>query len=361
MAKKLAFDKLLFTTVVVLVGSGLLMVYSASAALARDRAPGWNPFLFRQSLAAAVGLAAMLVAMHVDYRHLRRPAVVYALVGGALGLLVAVLFAPELNHTRRWFFVGGLSVQPSELAKLALVSFLAYQIEKKAKRVNGRETLVPCGVVSGLMALLVLLEPDMGTALLLATTALLMLFLAGLAWRYLAAGLVLAVPAVALLVVSEPYRLQRLLAFVDPEKDALGSGFQALQSLIAVGSGGLLGLGPGSSVQKLYFLPYPHSDFIYAIVAEELGMVGALLVLLLFALLAWRGVRAGLRAPDAFGRYLAWGLTGVIVLQALVNVSVALALLPTKGIPLPFVSYGGSSLVVSMTACGVVLNVSQHG
>jgi cell division protein FtsW len=361
MAKKLAFDKLLFTTVVLLVGLGLLMVYSASAALARDRAAGWNPFLFRQSLAAAVGLVAMLAAMHFDYRRLRRPAAVYLLLGGTLALLVGVLFAPELNHTRRWFFVGGLSVQPSELAKLALVVFLAYQIARKAGQVNGREALLPCVVAGGLVALLVLLQPDLGTALLLGATVLLMLFLAGLAWRYLAAGLLLAVPAVALLVVSEPYRLQRLLAFVDPEKDALGSGFQSLQSLIAVGSGGILGLGPGASVQKLYFLPYPHSDFIYAIVAEELGMAGALGVLALFGVLVWRGVRAGLRAPDLFGRHLAWGLTGVLLMQALINVSVALALLPTKGIPLPFLSYGGSSLVVSMTACGVVLNVSQHG
>jgi len=161
--------------------------------------------------------------------------------------------------------------------------------------------------------------------------------------------------------MAVPYRRARLFAFLEPERDPLGSGFQALQSLIAVGSGGLLGLGPGDSVQKLYFLPYPHSDFIFAIVAEELGMIGALLVVGLFGLLLWRGVRAGLRAPDPFGRYLAWGLTTVVVLQALINISVAVALLPTKGIPLPFLSYGGSSLVVSMTACGVLLNVSQHG
>jgi cell division protein FtsW len=303
----------------------------------------------------------MLLAMHLDYRLLRRPAVVYTLLVGVLVLLGGVLFAPELNHTRRWFFVGGLSVQPSELAKLALVVFLAYQIDKKPDRVNSRELLVPCALVVGLAATLILLEPDLGTALLLASTALVLLFLAGLSWRYLAAGLLLAAPVVALLVITEPYRLVRLLAFLHPERDPHGSGFQPLQSLIAVGSGGVLGLGPGASVQKLYFLPYPHSDFIYAIVAEELGAAGAVGVLALFALLLWRGVRAGLRAPDVFGRYLAWGLCGVVLVQALVNVSVALALLPTKGIPLPFISYGGSSLVVSMTACGVMLNVSQHG
>jgi cell division protein FtsW len=159
----------------------------------------------------------------------------------------------------------------------------------------------------------------------------------------------------------EPYRRERLFAFIDPEKDPLGSGFQALQSLIAVGSGGLFGLGAGKSVQKLYFLPHPESDFIFSIVAEELGMLGALAVVAAFGVLAWRGFRAGLKAPDLFGRYLGWGLTGVLVLQALINVSVTVALLPTKGIPLPFISYGGSSLVVTLCACGVLLNVSQHG
>jgi cell division protein FtsW len=187
-----------------------------------------------------------------------------------------------------------------------------------------------------------------------------MLFLAGLSWRFVAAGAALAMPLLYALVISVPYRRARLFAFLDPDRDPLGSGFQALQSLIAVGSGGLFGLGPGNSVQKLYFLPHPQSDFIYAIVAEELGMLGALAVVALFALLLWRGLRAGWRAPDPFGRYLAWGFTAMLVLQALVNISVAIALLPTKGIPLPFLSYGGSSLVVSLAICGVLLNVSQH-
>lgn len=361
MAKKLAFDKVLFTAVCFLVAFGLAMVYSASGALARDHGAGANPFLIKQALAAALGFAAMWVAMHADYRLLRKPAVVYALVIGALSLLVAVLFAPKLNNTRRWFFVGGISVQPSELAKLALIPFLAYQLEKKEGQVNSRELLAPCLVLVALMAGLVLLQPDMGTAALLVSAAMLLLFLAGLAWRWVLLGSVAALPLVAWVVFSADYRRERLLAFLDPEKDPLGSGFQALQSLIAVGSGGLLGLGPGQSMQKLYFLPYPHSDFIYAIVGEELGLLGALGVVGLFMVLLWRGVRAGLRAPDPLGRYLAWGFTGILVLQALINVSVALALLPTKGIPLPFISYGGSSLVVSMTACGVLLNVSQHG
>lgn len=361
MARKLAFDRVLVATVVLLVGLGLVMVYSASAAIARAQGAAANPFLVKQAIAALVGFAAMAVAMHVDYRRLREPAVAYLLLGGALALLAAVLFGPELNATRRWFHFGHFSLQPAELAKLALVPFIAFQLDRKLDRVNSRELLLPVAVATGAMAGLIVLQPDLGTAVLLVATAAAMLFLGGLSWRFLAAGAAVALPVFWLLVMSVPYRRARLFAFLEPESDPLGSGFQALQSLIAIGSGGLLGLGPGDSVQKLYFLPYPHSDFIYAIVAEELGMLGALLVLALFGLLLWRGVRAGLRSPDPFGRYLGWGLTTVLVLQALINISVAVALLPTKGIPLPFLSYGGSSLVVSMTACGVLLNVSQHG
>jgi len=361
MAKKLVFDRVLFTVIVTLVGLGLVMVYSASAPMAHARGAVVNPFLLRQAIAALIGLTAMVAVMHVDYRWLKRPQVVYALLAGVVALLVAVLFAPELNATRRWLFIAGVSVQPAELAKLALIPFLAYQIDRKRDRVNSRELLLPIAVASGLLAGLIVLQPDLGTAVLLVATAGTLLFLAGLAWRYLALGFGILVPLGALLVYLEPYRRARLFAFLDPEKDPLGSGFQALQSLIAIGSGGVTGLGPGESVQKLYFLPYPHSDFIFAIVAEELGMIGALVVLALFGILIWRGARAGMRAPDPFGRFLGWGFMALIGLQALINLSVALALLPTKGIPLPFLSYGGSSLVVSLTACGVLLNVSQHG
>lgn len=360
MAKKLAVDKVLFTTVVLLLSFGLVMVFSASAALARGSS-GWNSFLIKQAVAAGLGLVLMMLLMYVDYRHLRKPAVVYTVLGLELALLVAVLFAPELNATRRWFFVAGVSVQPSELAKLALIPFLAYLIEKREEQVNGPAFLLPAILFTALLAGLILLQPDMGTAVLLGATAFLMAFLAGLSWRYLAGAAALIPPLIGALVWMEPYRRERLFAFIDPEKDPLGSGFQALQSLIAVGSGGVFGLGAGKSVQKLYFLPHPESDFIFSIVAEELGMLGALAVVAAFGVLAWRGFRAGLKAPDLFGRYLGWGFTGVLVLQALLNVSVTIALLPTKGIPLPFISYGGSSLVVTLCACGVLLNVSQHG
>jgi cell division protein FtsW len=361
MAKKLVFDRVLFTVVVLLTLLGLVMVYSASAAIARARGHAINPFLVKQALAAGIGLLAMAIVMHLDYRRLRESKVIYALMIGIVGLLVAVLFAPQLNATRRWFFVAGISIQPSELAKLALVPFLASQIERKLDRVNSRDLLLPAAIATGLLAGLILLQPDLGTAVLLVATASAMLFLAGLSWKFVGTGIAVALPVLYLLVISVPYRRARLFAFLEPERDPLGSGFQALQSLIAVGSGGVLGLGPGNSVQKLYFLPHPQSDFVYAIVAEELGMIGALAVVALFGIVLWRGLRAGYRAPDPFGRYLAWGLTLLLVFQALINISVAIALFPTKGIPLPFLSYGGSSLVVTLTICGVLLNVSQHG
>jgi cell division protein FtsW len=361
MAKKLAFDRYLFTTVVLLVVTGLVAVYSASAAIAHDKGLSVNPFLVKQAVAAGLGLVAMVGVMHVDYRLLRKPAVVYGLLAGAFALLVAVLFSPELNATRRWLFVGGLSIQPSELAKLALVPFLAYQIERKQDRVNRFELLVPAGGVTCLLAALVVLEPDLGTAVLISLTAFSMLFLAGLSWRFVAGIAVVAAPVLWFLVVLVPYRRARLLAFLDPEADPLGKGFQAMQSLIAVGSGGVAGLGPGNSMQKLFFLPNPHSDFVFAIVSEETGLMGALALVALFGILFWRGARAGLHAPDPLARYLVWGFTCMLVVQAFLNVSVAIALLPTKGIPLPFISYGGSSLVVTMAASGMLLNISQHG
>lgn len=365
MAKKLASDKVLFTVVVLLVGFGLVMVYSASSAVARGQvgadSPVGNPFLVKQSVAAGIGLLAMLVAMHVDYRRLKEPAVIYALLGVVAVLLVGVLFQPVLNGTRRWYFVGPFSLQPSEIAKLVLIPYVAYQIDRKQGEVNRPELLLPVVMAVAMVAGLVLMQPDYGTAVLLLGTALMMVFLAGLSWRYLALGGAVLAPVLAFLVWSEGYRRARLFAFLDPEADPLGAGYQVLQSLIAVGTGGVFGVGLGNSGQKLFFLPHPHSDFIYAIVAEELGMVGALAVVGLFLVLLWRGVRAGLHAPDLFGRYLAFGLTSVLVMQALINVSVAIALLPTKGIPLPFMSYGGSSLVVSMTAAGMLLNLSEHG
>lgn len=360
MARKLVFDRGLFAAVVTLAGLGLVMVFSSSAALARGSGP-FNPFLVKQALAAVVGLAAMVAVMHIDYRWLRKKTVIYPIVLGVLALLVAALFAPTLNNSQRWFFVAGLSVQPSELAKLVLIPYVAYQIDRKVDRADSFALLAPCAALTSLLAILILLGRDLGAAVLLVLPPLAMIFMAGTSIRYLVAGGVLMMPMAALAVAFEPYRFRRLLAFLDPEKDPLNTGFQPLQSLIAIGSGGLFGLGPGSSVQKLHFLPSPHADFIYSIVAEELGFLGAVAVAALFAVILWRGAAAGLHAPEDFGRYLAWGFTFLIGVQALIHISVTLSIMPATGVPLPLVSHGGSSLVTTLTACGLILNVSQHG
>lgn len=361
MARKLVFDRLLFATVLALVGLGLVMVYSSTAPLADRGGLFGNRLFLKQCLAAVLGIAGMLLVMHVDYRWLKRPAVIYAAFLAVAFLLVLVLFGPEINGSRRWFRVGGLSFQPSELAKVVLVAYLAYQIDKKRERTESLVFLVPAAGAALLLASLIVAGKDLGTTVILLVPVATMIFLAGVPWRWLALGAGAAVPALALLVITQPYRLERWTAFLDPEKDALGSGFQVLQSLIAVGSGGLFGLGPGGSVQKLHFLPSPHADFIFSIAAEELGFFGALVFVGLFAVLLWRGLLAGLEAPDTFGRHLCWGLTALLVGQALVHTSVALGLLPTTGVPLPFVSHGGSSLLASLLAAGLVLNVSQHG
>lgn len=359
MPKKRAFDRPLFAVVVILLGLGVVMVYSASAP---DEVSGGGLAAFaKQGLAAALGLLAMAVAMHVDYLQLKRPAVLYGIVLGVLALLVAVLFASPLNNTTRWFFIGGISVQPSELAKIAVVLFVAYHLDRKAESVNQPAVLVPCVSFGLFCVVLILLQPDFGTAGLILGIAGLMLFYGGLAWRYALFASLISLPALWFLIVRVPYRLKRVLAHLNPESDPLGAGFQPLQSMIAVGSGGVPGLGLGQSVQKLHFLPFAESDFIYSILSEELGLFGSVGVLLLFLTLFWRGIRAGNRAPDEFGRFLAWGLSSLILVQALINISVSVALLPTTGMPLPLISYGGSSLVTTLLACGLVLNVSQHG
>ncbi|MEE2776594.1 MAG: putative lipid II flippase FtsW [Acidobacteriota bacterium] len=363
MAKKLVFDKPLFFTITVLLLLGIVMVYSASVFNVdptRQSALSNHPFL-KQIAAAILGLVAMVVAMQLDFRRLQRPAVLYTIVGGVVGLLILALLSPEVNSTNRWIFVGGVSIQPSELAKIAVVLFVAYHIARKDEEVNEPSMLVPVALGTSFFVVLILLQPDFGTAGIILATAGIMLFLAGLSWRFIALSVVVALPALWFLVISVPYRRARLFSFLEPELDPLGGGYQVVQSMIAVGSGGPWGLGLGQSVQKLHFLPFAESDFIYGVLAEELGLIGAVGVVLLFAVFFWRGMRAGHKVREPFAKYMAWGLCTSIVLQAFINISVAVSLLPTTGTPLPLISYGGSSLVSTLLACGLVLNVSQHG
>jgi cell division protein FtsW len=361
MARKLKSDKVLFLATLLLVLASVVMVYSASAAMAEFRFGNSHLFLVKQGMWAALGIAIMAVVMRVDYRVWRQPALIWAALGFAGLALVAVLFSAPINGTRRWFGIAGFGIQPSEVAKLAVIFFTAALLERRMHQVNDlRETLVPMGVVIGVMTGLILLEPDFGTSACLVATAGLMLFSAGLSLRYVAVTAATGLLAGGALIVISPYRLKRILSFLAPEEDPLGAGFQLLQSLIAVGSGGMTGRGLMGGLQKLFYLPEPHTDFIYAVIAEELGLIGATLTLVAFAMITWRGLRVAGRAPDRFGAFLAIGLTGMVAVQAFVNLSVVLGLVPTKGIPLPFVSSGGSSLLINLVGMGILLNVSQH-
>jgi cell division protein FtsW len=361
MARKLKSDRILFTAAVLLVCVSVVMVYSASAALAFDRFGQAGMFLTKQALWTALGLAALAAAMRIDYRTYRNEAFIWSLTGMVAVLLILVLFRAPVNGARRWFNVGGLGIQPSELAKMVAVLFTALTLERRMHRIDELSySLLPIGIVVGGMSALILLQPDLGTAISLVLIVVAMVFAAGLHYRYLVGAALAAVPVLYLVIMSAPYRLRRVMAFWNPEADPLGEGFQVIQSLIAVGTGGVFGRGLMGGVQKLFFLPEPHTDFIYAVIGEELGLIGASTVLICFCVIAWRGVRIAMRAPDAFGSLLALGLTTMIAVQALVNISVVLGLLPTKGITLPLVSSGGSSLLISLLGVGVLLNVSQH-
>jgi len=358
-------DRWLLLSTLALCAMGAVMVFSASAVTAQSQTGSAYGFFIRQVGALTIGLAGMVGLSRMDYRVLRRPPVVFTALGAVLVLLLAVLFLDRAHATHRWIRVGPASLQPSEFAKLAVVIFLAWFLEPRVK--GGRsgvnlvwETLVPALGPVLVLAGLVVVEPDLGTSLMILLVAGAMLFEAGLSLKYMAGAIGAAIPVIYLLIVRVPYRYNRLMAFLHPDQDPQGAGFQLLQSLIAVGSGGFLGVGLMASRQKLFYLPEAHTDFIFAVLSEELGFLGGAIVIALFGIYGWRGVRAALRAPDDFGRMMALGITFLVVGQALFNLAVVVGLLPTKGIPLPFVSYGGSSLVVMLLATGMLLNISQY-
>jgi cell division protein FtsW len=361
MARRLESDKILFGSVVALVLFGALMVFSSSAVMASQLYGSSYYFLLRQSAWVGVGLVGMVALMNRDYRRLASPRLIFPALGLQLALLLLVLFSSPSHHAHRWFHLGAVGFQPSEFSKAVLVVFLAYFLDLRKGAVNDwKHTLLPIVLVAGISVALILKEPDLGSALALGVVVAAMLFAAGLHWGRFAFGATVLAPVVCLLVLFTPYREKRLEAFLNPWKDPLGKGFQIIQSYIAVGSGGISGVGLMEGKQKLFYLPEAHTDFIFAVIGEELGLMGALLVLALFAVILWRGLRAAATCPNEFGRLLATGLTVLLVGQALVNVSVVLGLLPTKGIALPLVSYGGSSLTVNLAAVGILLNISQH-
>jgi cell division protein FtsW len=361
MARKLKSDKVLFVATLLLVCASVVMVYSASAVLATERFNQPYLFLIKQFMWAALGVSAMTLAMRFDYRNYREPSFIWMSLGTVTLALVAVLFSAPINGSSRWFGVGGIGVQPSELAKLSAIFFMAALLERRMDRIDEvGYALVPIGLVVTMLVGLILAEPDMGTAMTLLIIAAAMVFAAGLNYRYVAGAILGGVPVVYLVLMSASYRRRRLMAFWNPWSDPLGDGFQIIQSLIAVGAGGMFGRGFMAGVQKLFYLPEPHTDFIYAVIAEEFGLVGTTIVLLCFVVIAWRGLRVAMHAPDPFGAFLAIGLTTMMAVQAFVNISVVLGMMPTKGIPLPLVSFGGSSLVISLLGMGILLNVSQH-
>lgn len=361
MAKRVSVDKTLFAVTLILVFAGLVMVFSASAVIAQEKFDSPYTFLLRQLAWATAGLIAMVAAMNFDYRRYKHPAVVFSLLGITTTLLVAVLFLDRSHNTHRWIRLGALSFQPSELAKPALILFLAYWLESRTRTIDDlRSTLVPAVIPAMIFGGLIVIQPDLGTAMVVLAIAACLLFVGGLQLRYFAYAFAGSLVPLYFLIFRVQWRYERILAFLNPWSDPQGRGFHIIQSLIAVGTGGFAGVGLMEGKQKLFYLPEPHTDFLFAVVAEETGLIGSLIVLALFTVFLYRGMRTAYLARDPFARFLAAGITAMVVVQAFLNISVVLGLMPTKGIPLPFLSYGGSSLFVTLASVGVLLNITQQ-
>jgi cell division protein FtsW len=366
MAKRVSVDRWMFTVTTLLVFIGLVMIFSASAVMAKERFGSAYEFLIKQLIWAVAGLAVMVIAMKIDYKRLQHPALVFSLLGFTTLFLISVFFLDRAHGTHRWFHLGPISFQPSELAKPALILFLAWFLENKTggNKTTSiddlRSTLVPAIVPTFVFLCLIVFQPDLGTAIACAGITVCILFVAGIRLRYFGYAFAASILPLYFLISHVSYRRDRILAFLNPYADPKGFGFHIIQSLIAVSTGGITGQGLMEGKQKLFYLPEPHTDFIFAVTAEELGLIGSLAVIILFAIFLWRGTRAALRTQDNFGRFLAVGITSMIVLQAFINISVVLGLMPTKGIPLPFVSYGGSSLFVTLACVGVLLNITKQ-
>jgi cell division protein FtsW len=344
-----------------LVVVGLLMVFSASAVMAKERFGSPYAFVIRQSLWAAIGLTAMVLLMRIDYRRFNKPNVVFPLVAVSVLLLLVAFLMRDSHATHRWIRFGPLSFQPSEIAKPALVLFLAWFLQNRMQSIEDfRGTILPAALPSLIFIALILKEPDLGTALVCAGVTALMLYLAGMNMRYLGLAALASAPVLYFMLFRVKWRRDRILAFLNPESDPLGKGFHIIQSLIAVGTGGITGAGFMDGRQKLFYLPEPHTDYIFANIAEELGLIGAIAIVGLFVVLGYRGMRAAILSKDPFARFLAFGITATLLIQAFFNISVVLALVPTKGITLPFISYGGTSLFIMLASIGVLLSITRE-
>lgn len=360
--KKAAPDLILLIVTFALLTIGLIMVYSASAVWAEHKFNDSFFFAKRQLLFAGVGIMAMFFIMNVDYWTWRKFAKILLIICFVLLLLVLIPGVGNVrNGSRSWIGVGAFSIQPSEFMKLAMIAFLAKYLSENQRNITSfRKGLVPSLGLVFLAFGLIMLQPDLGTGTVMVGTCIVMIFIAGAKIRHFVGLGFLGILGFVALIISAPYRMKRITSFLDPWSDAQGSGFQIIQSLYAIGPGGLFGLGLGQSRQKFFYLPEPQTDFIFAILAEELGFIGGSLVLLLFALLLWRGIRIALGAPDLFGSFLAVGIIAMIAIQVMINIGVVTGLMPVTGITLPFLSYGGSSLTLMLLAIGVLLNISRH-
>jgi cell division protein FtsW len=361
MAKRVGADKWLFGIVLLLVLFGLVEVFSASAVMAKAQFDSPYPYMAKQAVWALLGMIALFVLMQIDYRHYNNPKVVFPVVAVTMVLLMGVFAMHDSHNTHRWIRFGGfLTFQPSELAKPAIILFLAYFLQTHGNSMDDWRTVARAVAAPLLFVALILKEPDLGTAIVCTAVLVLMLYLAGVQVKYVAIGMACAAPVLYYMLFHVAWRRARMLAFVNPETDPRGTGFHILQSLIAVGTGGFHGLGLMEGRQKLFYLPEPHTDFIFANVCEELGIIGALCIIGLFVALGYRGLRAAILSTDPFARFLAFGITSAVLIQAFFNISVVLALLPTKGITLPFISFGGTSLFVTLASMGVLLNVTRE-
>ncbi|HVN69614.1 MAG TPA: putative lipid II flippase FtsW [Candidatus Binatia bacterium] len=355
-------DTVLFAAVAALIGIGLVMVFSASSATAYAQHGDIAYYLKRQLVWLAVGLVAAYACYRLQYQRLRQVAP-WLLLAAGIGLVL--VFVPHIglgvNGGRRWIGTASFSLEPSEFAKLALVIYLSAALSARGERITSLPRgLFPLCVPVAIMAVLVLKEPDMGTASLLVFTALALFFAAGARLVHLGAVLIATVPFAALTVLASPYRRARIFAFVDPWKDPLNTGFHIVQSLLALGSGGIFGVGLGASRAKFFYLPEQYTDFIFSVLGEELGLIGTLAVIVLFVTLAYRAIRIALAAPDRFGFFLAVGCAAMITIQAFINIGVVSSSWPVTGVPLPFISFGGSSLVVNLIAVALIANVGRH-
>jgi cell division protein FtsW len=355
-------DIILLLVTLILVTVGTAMIYSSSSIIALEKFKDGQYFLKKQLFFVFVGLSSMIIMTRISYTQLRK----WAYPGMLLSfLLLSMLMIPHLGMKRggatRWLNLGGFSFQVTEMVKITIVVFLAHLLTRKAHQLKdfSRGVLVPL-VITSITILLILLEPDFGTAVIIATILLLMLCIAGSQIKHLLFLIAAFIPVGAMLILYKGYRLTRLTAFLDPWKDADNTGFQIIQSLLSFGSGGTFGVGIGDGMQKLFYLPEPHTDFILSIIAEESGFIGVTIVIAMFAIFAFRGFMIALKAPDLFGTLLASGLTMVIALEAFINIAGVMGLIPLKGLVLPFLSYGGTAFIMTMTAVGILLNISTQ-